>query len=592
MMLTDPEVTKTSVTLHFRNIWKPTRSVNLAAFRESIIRRLVQEMINRRLDGAMTDPETTYFKASATIEQKENLKLYPRHYSIVAFAVPGKAEEALVELLRTTEAIRRHGFHDSEIASVKDVMIENIKTHIAGIGSDYKKPKSSNLEEYYLASIPMFAMGWWLTATMKMLPGISAKDINTAVKDYFGDDNILVGIFAPELERCTLPSEDRIRQLVTRRENMTVERLNPRKAAGRFLSQPPKRGRIISETVDSATGSTIWELSNGMRVILHPTKNTRDDIALAAIAKGGTSCAAQLASVSRLAVKMWSDSGLGPWSNADVTQMLASKQVSLDFSVEQFNRCFEGGSAVGDLQILFELIHLHFDDPKIDPEVVKAFQDYHLPSLLLRGEDPETVFKDECVRIITNDHPRYRRLMLADFSAIDIDEATAFLQRCFNPADFTFAFVGSLKPKMMRGHVETYLASIPCGKEKWNTWTELDIKWPGNAESIVFAGLEDRSIVQMTWYAPITFSEPIYILVKILCTQLERKLYDELMDNDEIASSMAYSAALDLPLSRLKRRHRYIDAVIPTGVLRLVTLLLRNGTVKVMLFPKAHSAAT
>ncbi|MCL2600952.1 MAG: insulinase family protein, partial [Treponema sp.] len=657
MVLTDPELTGTHVLLYFKREQERRRG-DIAGFRAGIIDELIRSMIGFRFGDAVLDPETPFMSAFAS---NNRWGASSQFYVLEATAKSGRSEETLQELLRTKEAILRHGFHATEIALAKEALVSGYQRLVQERDTHASGTFMNLLTGYSIGGGGLADFEWRLDAVRQLLPGIRARDINAAVRSYFASDDIQVFIFAPESERETLPGDARIRQLVAQRGRLRVERPRAIEVAERLVPFIPERGSVVLETVDAETGATVWDLGNGARVVLYATENRNDEIVLNAMARGGTSCAADVDSVSAgLALDMMQISGLGPWSPSDLSRMLAARQVSLTPSMGSYTRGLHGSSTTGDLRTLFEMIYLSFTDQRIDPEAVEVLMDMYRNHLALRGENPQNVFSDAITRVLTGDHPRLRPLELADLPRADMDAALAFLRRGFNPADFTFVFVGNLTPELMRGYVETYIASIPPAGETWNVWTDLGIVRPGRVEEHVFAGLEEQSTVRMAWHAPAVFGEQLSITAQVLNEYLNIRLNDEIRENlggvywigagvsasmtprgelsmqigfacdpqrvrelsdavmallnetargvtrsvfdnsveamlqswevsmqsnSFIAGSYANSAVLmNLPLSRLQRRPRYIEAVTPADVQRMVAQLLPNGPAKIILF--------
>jgi len=528
LSLTDPELTSSHVLLYFKRAQEPRRG-DLAAFRQGIIDYLIQNMMSFRFGDAALDPQAPFVSASASTSRQGAAS---RFYVMSATAKSGRTGETLEELLRAKESIRRYGFHESEIALAGETLISQLQRLDQERDRQNSGMFANLLIRYYLEGGGLSDFRWQLYAARQLLPGIGAREIHAAVREYFASDDIQVFVFAPESERETLPADSHIRQLVAYRARMNVERPAAREVADRLLPLPPQRGIVARESVDGETGAVLWELGNGARVILQSTENRNDEIILNAMARGGTSSVPYEDSVSAaLAVQMTQVSGLGPWTRPDLSRMLAARQVSLSYSTGAYTRGFQGSSTTGDLRTLFEMIHLSFTDPRIDAEAVDAMMDWHRTSLALRGEDPQTVFSDAINRVATSDHPRFRPLELASLYRADIDTALAFLRKGLNPADFTFVFVGNLTQDMMRGYVETYLASIPMGAERWNTWTDLNVTRPGRVQEHVYAGMEEQSTVRMSWFAPAAFSEQLNMATWVLRGYLNIRLNDEIREN-------------------------------------------------------------
>jgi zinc protease len=363
-----------------------------------------------------------------------------------------------------------------------------------------------------------------------MLPHIKAKDINAAVKDYFASTDIQVFIFAPDSEKDSLPDEARIKQMIAESKKIKIAAPKSKAVEGGLLSSVPESGAIVSESIDAETGATIWELSNGARVILKSTTNKNDEIVMHSMALGGTSSVAPEDDISAsLAIEMSQVSGLGPWSRPELTIKLAGKQVSLSQFVYSYYRGFRGSSNTGDLKTFFEMLYLIFTDQRIDDEAVQAMMDQYKTSLALRREDPHAVFSDEINRTIYSGHPHFKSLELEDLPKADIDKALAFVRKCLNPADYTFIFTGNLVFKTMKEYVENYLAAIPRG-QSWNTWTDLNVTRPGKVENIVYKGKEEQSTVYMVWFSKAPFSDELSAACQVLNEYLDIKLDNEIRE--------------------------------------------------------------
>jgi len=529
LILTDPELTSSHVLLYFKRAYEPERG-DLASFRRSIIDSLIQSMISFRFADAALNPDAPFMSAFAYNSQWWGVP--SQFYVLEANAKFGRTEETLVELLRAKEAIRRHGFHRTELELAKGAMLSSLQR----LAQERDRQNSSMfmnlLTGFFLdgGSVPDF--DWQLNAVRQLLPGIGERDINAAIRGYFAANDIQVFVFAPEAERETLPGEARIAQLVAQRGRMTVERPRAIEVAERLLPFVPERGGVTAETTDAETGAVIWELSNGARVILRSTENRNDEIVMTAMARGGLTCASDAESISAaLATNMMQISGLGPWSATELSRMLAARQASFSTRIDLYTRGMSGFSTTGDLRTLFEMIYLGFTDPAIDPEAVEVLMDMLRNQLMHRDECPQTVFTDAVNSIVTGGHPRFGPLELADLDRANIDDALAFVKRGLNPADFTFVFVGNLTPELMRNYVEIYLASIPPMEENWNTWTDLGVTRPGRIEEHVFAGMEEQSTVRLAWFAPAVFTEQLNMTAWILNEYLDIRLNDEIREN-------------------------------------------------------------
>ncbi|MCL2233727.1 MAG: insulinase family protein, partial [Treponema sp.] len=110
-------------------------------------------------------------------------------------------------------------------------------------------------------------------------------------------------------------------------------------------------------------------------------------------------------------------------------------------------------------------------------------------------------------------------------------------------------------PHLMRPYVETYLASIPPREENWNTWTDHGITRPGRVEEHVFTGLEEQSVVVMSWFAPAVFTEQLNMAAWVLGEYLNIRLNDEIRENlGGVYSIWAWLSVSSIPRGEMALR--------------------------------------
>jgi zinc protease len=526
LTLTDPELTFTQVNLYYKRTPQAPRG-DLEGYRSDLIDILIDRMLNLRFDEASQNPSAPFVGLGAG-----NLRYgaSSRFYVLIAQAKTGGTDESLQELLREKESITRFGFTGAEIALAKASLLSDLERLVSEKDRQQSENYVSLLTEHFLEGETLPDLEWEMMAVEKLLPGIGAADILQQVRDYFNPGDLRVYIFAPEAEAGNLPGESRIRAIIRESGRLKLEAPQEAAEGGDLVAQEPAPGAIRSESTDSETGALVWELENGARIVLKETRNRNNEIALYAMARGGTSSAAADEYVSAsLASEMAEASGLGPWSRTQLIKLLADKQVSLSPWAGTYYRGFQGSSTTGDIKTLFEMLYLSFTSPRLEDEAIRALLDSYRTSLAQRGENPETVFSDLISRVVTGDHPYFKPLEPGDLSKVDLAQALAFLQRGLNPGDYTFIFTGNLDIPRMRTLVETWLAPIPP-TPSWNTWTDLQLKRPGKAEEALYKGKEDRGMVFMGWFDPLPFTEEQSIVSSVLNEYLDILMTEEIRE--------------------------------------------------------------
>jgi len=525
LVLTDSELTYSRMDLYWK-MKSQTKAANLASYRESVIDYLIDIMLSLRFDEASTKPETPYIAAGGWHSSYDNST---RFYTLAAIAKTGFTRETLREVFLLRETLSRYGFTDDEAETAKAYLLSNLEQEV-----DEKDRRHSNnfineFTEHFLNGVYVADIEWELDAAQKLLPGITLKEINAAVKAYFADDDLTVVISAPDAEAASLPGNAEIKALSDEMKKATVAAPVTASRADALLSVVPAPGSIVSETTDSETGAIRMMLSNGAELILKDTRNRNSEVSLYAQARGGTMSVAPENDISAsLAADMLSVSGLGSLTQPELTRFLMDKQASLSFWTQNYLRGFSGTAAVKDLQTLFELLYLSFTQPRMDAEAVEALLEQYRSSLIFEENDPDSVFNREIYRTIYG-NPRFHPLVASDLDKADMNAAMDFLRACLNPADYVFVIVGNIDLPLIRTLAQTYLASIPQGNA-FNQWADTDPQRPSDTTKEVRKGMEERSTVYMAWFSPQTYSEERSAAMSVLTEYMDIQLIDEIRE--------------------------------------------------------------
>jgi zinc protease len=108
-------------------------------------------------------------------------------------------------------------------------------------------------------------------------------------------------------------------------------------------------------------------------------------------------------------------------------------------------------------------------------------------------------------------------------------------------------FAGTIDERLMKTLAETYLASVPAGKERFDTWAggELPVRPVKDASATLDKAKEDRSSVYEAWIAPKKWElEPSFacqVLTEYLNIQMDKNIREKL--------GGVYSAGVSISMS-------------------------------------------
>ncbi|WP_169312595.1 M16 family metallopeptidase [Leadbettera azotonutricia] len=544
LVLADAELSQTRVDLYYKLKAMAPRT-DLAGYRQDIVDYLASTMLYLRFEEARSKPETPYMAAGAGNVRYGDTS---RYYALVGQAKAGAAEATLRELLTIKESLVRYGFTETEADIARRSLLSDMEQMVAEKDRQESNSYIRAFTNHFTTGEMAIDIEWEYDAIQKLLPGIALKEINASIKNTFTDDDLTVFISAPESEQGSLPAKEQIGAIVKEIRKAKIEKPQTAAVSGELLDRIPQAGHIVSEHTDSDTGALIWQLSNGMELILKETKNRNNEISLYAQARGGTYNVPPDQDISAtLAAEMRNASGLGPYTQSELVKKLADKQVSFSFWASNFIRGFQGSAASGDISTLFEMIYLGFTQPRFDPDAVQVLLDNRRTRLIQEAEDPNAVFSKEVNRTVYG-NPRFHSIELNDLDKVNLDDAMAFIEACCNPSDYTFVFTGNIDTAQFRDLAETYLASIPPG-QPFNQWADADYQRPGKVEKEVLKGREERSVVGIAWFVPMPYSEEAYAASAVLNEYLDIVL------NDEIRESLGgvYSISATVSVSPIPR---------------------------------------
>jgi len=533
-VLTDKELGGSSVYLYYKRSPQAIDET-LKDYREKLIDYLIEVMLDFRYREKIAAENTPYMAAGFWNSRYGKKS---RYYVMSANAKAGRNAETLEALLLEKESLFRFGVTQTELDRAKAALFSSLEMMVMEKDRQESQDYIDELTAHYLKQWFIPDIEWELDAAKRLFPSIGLGTVNSALRNYFADDDITVIITAPDTEE--VPDEQAILAMIKESRSAVVTPPQQRSAVSTLMNNVPEPGAVVSVQKDPS-GAEIWELSNGLRMILMETANKNNELDFYALARGGETSAGalldglgfsfeELLYSAQLAAEIQSASGLGSLSRPELMDFLSDKQVSLSFWVSSYTRGLQGSSSLKDLPALFQMFYGIFTRPRIDQTGFALVQDHYRTQL--RQDSPERTFSKELNRLRYGDNPVFKTMELEDLDKINEKAALAFLTLALNPADYILVMAGSLGDRSeLRNLTETWLASIP-NKDlfRWNNWTDPQAERPGKINKIVHKGKEEKSMVFMGWYVPKTWTEEDNAAVLALNDYLDIILNDEIRE--------------------------------------------------------------
>lgn len=377
-------------------------------------------------------------------------------------------------ILTGMEAIYREVLRAQQFGFTASEYERTRADYLSGLEQSYnernKTKSSSYVNEYvrhFLDNEPIPGIENEYALMTQYAPMIPLEVMNMAIKQLVTDKNMVVAVFCPEKEGMTYPTEAQLADVLAKVKAEKLTAYEDKVSNEPLISQEPKAGKIV-KTEKGMYGSTIWTLSNGVKVVIKKTDFKADQITMNALSRGGTSLfddkdALQiqyLNSVSGLG-------GLGNFSAIDLGKALAGKVASASSYVGTLSEGINGSCSPKYFETMMQLTYLSFTAPRMDQEAFTSFITRTKSQLKNQALNPMKALQDSVTIMMYGKHPRVLNVkeeMMDQVNYARIMEM--YKDRFADASDFTFFLVGNIDEEAIKPYVCKYLASLPNIKRK------------------------------------------------------------------------------------------------------------------------------
>ncbi len=525
---TDPEATTAQVSVEFK--MKADTQKTVGDYRDMVIENLATQMLSARLSEYTQKKNPPFIDAGA---YKFRVVLPTEIFGLSAVGGPEQIIPAFKTLLIEAKRVQQYGFTPTELARYKQGYLRNLEKLYA----EQNKTRSSNLVNelqrnfLYVEPVPGIAQEYKLVKAL--MPTITVKDINKAVQSWMDIKDRVIEVTGPEKLRKNVPSQDTLLAVMNEVKSMKITPYVDKVGAENLLATPPQGGKIAKEIKHPEIGVTEWILSNGVRVILKPTTFKNDEISFRAVSPGGYSLADDKILVSaKMAADLERESGVGPFSRLQLEKLLTGKIVRVNPYIKELTEGLRGASVKKDLETMFQLIYLHFTQPRFDSTAFIAYKSKVARYLQNLSRSPEFVYSDSVRAALTQHNPRYKTLTAEMLNQLNLKTAEKFYKDRFADAsDFTFIFVGSFTPDTLKPFIEKYLGGLPSSG-RHEKWRDVTYDLPQTViDRSLHKGMEPKSIQTVIFFGPFEWSLPNVIKGHFVTEVLNIKLREHLRED-------------------------------------------------------------
>ena len=544
---TDPEAPGTSVEIASFAPYRP--ETTRRAYRRVLAQRLYTQILRDRLAALSRQSASAFTSASTSVAHiVADADVFVR----VARAKQGRAEDALRSVLAEVARIERYGVTQGELERARAAMLRGYE-----ISAERVSESTALCEEITRLFFDGEQMSGPVTEQAlahEIVPTITVAELDDAIKAFAGSDNRAVLISGSD--PSTLPSRERVLSVIDDVGKAELAPWQDKPPPDTLMTTLPTPGSIVKETALEAVDAVEWTLSNGVKVVVKPTKFEADAVLLEGAAPGGEAMASDKDYASaRFANNIARAIGVGDLDAGALRDVLADKHVAVSTSIAETRQSISANATARDLETMLQLVHLRMTAPREDAEEIAAWRQSASEAIADSWHVPEVAFGRDMVGVLYNHHARRTLPDAAAIANVDAAKALAFYKSRFADASgFTFVIVGSVHLDTLRPLVETYLASLPASGHPARE-RDLGIR---KARGVIVKqwkhGAEPKARVEIEFHGDQAWSreaqDDIYVLGELLRMQLRDVLREDL--------GGIYNVAVNATLERVPHPSRTV----------------------------------
>lgn len=430
--------------------------------RENTKNSFAISMLNSRFSEIMSKENPPYLRAGVGYSGFGVTDM-KKAFTVMVQCKPEQILEAIPMVFTEVERARRFGFTEPEFKRIKESMLAGMDSWYAERDKRTSDYYVQNCIRHFLDGVDMMDPEMEYKLSVEIINSITLDEVNAVIPSLHRDDNRIAVSYAPEREDAAYPGKNDIEMLLKMVGNARITPYEDNAVDAPLLENIPEGGKVVASE-EGKWGSTVWTLSNGIKVVLKPTDFQADALTLAGYKVGGTN---RYPDSEKVNIGMLSAlSSIGGFGAFDATQLgkkLAGSTASANVGSGPYYDVISARCSPKDAEDMFKLMYLKYTSPRKDE---KAFQSYTTRlrnSLKDRNLNPNTALSDTMVVAMYGNHPRVQPFVAADVDKVDYDRVLEiYKERTSDATGYMFFIVGNIDLNAIKPLVERYIGALPC----------------------------------------------------------------------------------------------------------------------------------
>lgn len=528
----DKEVKSSNITFAIRHD-KSLKDETLGDLKESLLNGMATSIISTRLNEINQNPDSPLLFASVGYGSLSRLN---NQFSARIVPKPNMQQEGFELVISEINRAVKFGFTKAEISRVVSEYTSSYENQIAGFANRSHGQIVRGIQTNYLENSHITDIKKEFEIAKVLFAQLTQEELLAQFQSLYLKKNRSVVVTGVEGNK-NLTKEEALAIINKVENDKTLKGYKEETNVKSLMSGVNLiAGTIATEKDDKEVGSTIFTLSNGIKVHYKFVDKNKNEVNLSAVSYGGQSLLSveDLPSTALMGnvVQM---SGLGEFSAIDLPKILAGKKANSRVSVGNTSETVSGSSSTKDVETMMQLVNLRFTKPRFDENSYNVLMQQVDAFLIRKSEQIQSKMQDSVTTILYGkNHPTQRLFNKQYMSEMSFDTMkNIYNDRFGNAGDFTFFIIGDVKKEVIKPLLEKYIASLPTTGEKEN-WKDNSTDWIADTiDKDVFLEMEDpKTNVRVVIKNDMNYSLKNSILMRAMGDILQLR-YTESLREDE-----------------------------------------------------------
>ncbi len=465
-IITDPENTNTSIDF----IWKlgePTpkeiAGTDMGYF-ERLVKTILSNVMKERFEDIVSQPGAPFLGAYLGISNLcETCEAVMGDVTVENSKALEGAEAFLVEI----EKLKRFGVTGDEVDRVKEDLIKYYKTRVSGAQTRKNPEFIRPIMNSFFNGTPYMTPEMELQIVQALCSQISADLINMIIPQVLTGEHLTIIYTGVDQPGQVHPSEAELLACVKTAAEAEIEAPKTEAVDKDLMAGQKYKAGKVKKQAEGEYGTTVWTLSNGLKVVVKPTQYKKDQVIFSLVKEGGLSLVptGDLASFDRSISQTFNAmSGVAGFKSSMLGKVLSGKTVRVSPFISQLQSGLSGNCDPEDFEYAAQLMYLYYAAPRFDQEEWDVACNQiaaYLPNMV---NTPDYAFNKHIYSDIFNS-PRMTMISAETLEKANLGTYEKYYRKLFDGVSGAVLYItGNVDPDTIRPAVEKYIGAIAKGK--------------------------------------------------------------------------------------------------------------------------------